>query len=214
MPLRCEWFTAVALTALLSAAPRADAHPHVWIDVTVAPVFDSEGRFAGVYEKWALDSTYTESVLPELDIGKDGIIQDSDLAVAGPKALWWIDSAYMTRITLGGQDVARGAVSDFTVRLTDRLVVEFTLPLAERQKVTSAVGIDVFDPENYYAFQFADPGITAEGLPVGCKAAPRPAVNLDPTAVAILKRLGLTADPAILNDPAAGFPVRVVIECQ
>jgi ABC-type uncharacterized transport system substrate-binding protein len=204
---------AAAAAAVLSVVP-AQAHPHVWIDATVAPIFDETGRLAAVREKWLLDVAYTETVLPELDVSKDGMIQETELQNALRTALWWIGSSYMTRITVGGRPVERQGAQDIRVTLTDRMGVEFTLPLAEPAAVTLGAGIDVFDPENYYAFAFGDPGIDTSGLPASCQAVRREQPNLDATAVMILKRLGLTADPAILSDPAAGFPVRVAIDCR
>jgi ABC-type uncharacterized transport system substrate-binding protein len=198
---------------LVGAAPAA-AHPHVWIDTVVAPVFDEMGRFVAVHEKWTLDQPYTESVLPEIDVSKDGILQDGELQNSLRNALWWVAYTFMTRITVAGRPVARGDVQGLRVGLFDRLTVEFTLPLAEPQSVTLGAGIDVFDPENYFAFQFVDPGIDTAGVPASCTAKVREQPNLDPTAVLILKRLGLAADPAILSDPAAGFPVRVAIDCR
>jgi ABC-type uncharacterized transport system substrate-binding protein len=199
---------------MLVSVASAAAHPHVWIDTTVAPIFDEMGRFVAVHEKWTLDEAYTESVLPEIDVSKDGILQDGELQNALRNGLWWIGYTFMTRITVAGRPVERKDVEGLKVGLFDRLTVEFTLPLAEPQVLTLGAGIDVYDPENYYAFQFADPDIDTNRLAATCRASRREEPNLDPTAVMILKRLGLTANPAILNDPAAGFPVRVAIDCR
>jgi ABC-type uncharacterized transport system substrate-binding protein len=205
--------TLLSASLVLLCAASADTHPHVWADVTVTPLFDGMGRFAGVREQWTLDAAYTESVLPEIDVSKDGVLQDGELQAATRNGLWWVTSTYMTRLTVAGRPAARKDAEGLKVGLTDRLSVAFTLPLAEPQAITLGAGIDVFDPENYYAFQFAEPGIDPSLVPASCRATRREQPNLDPTAVMILKRLGLTADPTILSDPAAGFPVRVAIDC-
>jgi tRNA threonylcarbamoyladenosine biosynthesis protein TsaE len=203
-----------AALAVFASAPAA-AHPHVWIDAAVVPVFDAARRFVAVHEKWTLDQPYTESVLPELDVSRDGVIEPNELADARRTALWWMVNTYFTRITIGGRAVAAGPPADFAARLPfDRLIVEFTLPLVTPQPVEGGAGIDLYDPDNYFAIQFADPAIYPSLLPAACTAGPRREPNLDPTAVMILRQLGLTTDPAILNDPAAGFPFRVAIECK
>jgi ABC-type uncharacterized transport system substrate-binding protein len=211
-----------AVLALLSAgvtflsAGQADAHPHVWIDVTVAPVFDGMGRLTAVHEKWTFDEPYTESIGPDLDVNKDGMLSDIEVQNAAKVGvLWFVPPGYFTRITAAGRSLATKPVQDFSVKIPGPgMVVEFTLPLVEPAVVPPGAGIDVFDPEYYVALAFADPDIDASLAPTSCQVSRRSQANLDPTAVMILRRLGLTTDPAILNDPAAGFPVRVAIDCK
>jgi hypothetical protein len=51
-------------------------------------------------------------------------------------------------------------------------------------------------------------------VPASCQAARRQQPNLDPVAVMIIRKLGLSADPAVISDPAAGYAVRVAIDCK
>ena len=96
-----------ALMALL-AAPRAEAHPHVWIDATVTPIFDEAGRFAAIHEKWTFDAAFTEGIGPDLDVNKDGILEDSEIQnVTGGGSLWFVTPNYFTRITIAGRPVGR-----------------------------------------------------------------------------------------------------------
>jgi len=204
-----------AALAMLAAQPTA-AHPHVWINATVAPVFDDQGRFAAVREKWTFDDTFTEGVGPDLDVNKDGILEASEIQdAAALGVLWFVPAGYFTRVNFGGEPVATGVAKDFTVTIPGaHMVAEFTLPLAAPQAVTSGAGIDVFDPEIYVDVQFADPPIEATRVPPACTVARREQPNLDPVAVMLIRRLGLPADPAVLSDPAAGYAVRVAIACK
>ncbi len=202
--------------AVLAAAPAA-AHPHVWIDAAIVPVFDQSGRFVAVHERWAMDALYTESILTDLETSRDGILQPQELAFAqsARTALWWMLPTYFTRLTLGGKAVDHAAPDDIRVSLPfDRLIIEFTLPLAAPVAVGASAGIDLYDPDNYFAFEFSEPWLYPSLVPENCTAARKAQPDLDPTAVMILKRLGLTTSPAILEDPAAGFPFRVTIDCQ
>ena len=200
---------------LLAAAPAA-AHPHVWINATVAPVFDEMGRFTAVHEKWTFDDTFTEGVGPDLDVNKDGILEASEIQnAAAAGVLWFVPAGYFTRVTIAGRQVATAAVKDFTVTIPGaHMVAEFTLPLAEPQTVALGAGIDLFDPEIYVDLQFADPPIDTARVPPSCTATRREQPNLDPVAVMLIRRLGLPADPAVVNDPAAGYAVRVAIDCK
>src|SRR5438477_3723922 len=139
---------ASALSAIAGfVATPADAHPHVWITATVAPVFDDMDRFAAVHEKWTFDDTFTEGVGPDLDVNRDGVLEASEIQNAAANGvLWFIPAGYFTRVTVGGGQVVTGAVKDFTVTIPGaHMVTEFTLPLAAPQVVAGAggAGIDV-----------------------------------------------------------------------
>jgi ABC-type uncharacterized transport system substrate-binding protein len=213
---------AVAAAAVLLSATAAGAHPHVWITATIAPVVDEGGRLTAVHEKWTFDEVFTEGIGPELDVNKDGMLQDSEIQNSTRNGvLWFVPAGYFTRITVGGAAVATKPAEDLRVSIPGPgMILEFTLPLADPRPVAgvgggaTGAGIDVFDPDYYVDVQFADPPVDGGKVPASCQAAPRPKANLDPTAVMILRRLGLTTDPAILNDPAAGFAVRVAVECK
>jgi ABC-type uncharacterized transport system substrate-binding protein len=204
-----------AAGVMLLPAAQAAAHPHVWINATVAPVFDETNRLVAVREKWMLDVEFTEGVGPDLDVNKDGILEAPEIQNAAANGtLWFVPYGYFTRVTLAGRQVATAEVRDFRVTIPGaHMVVEFTLPLAEPAAVTSA-GIDVYDAEFYVDVQFADPGIDTTLVPAQCLATRREQANLDPVAVMLIRRLGLAADPAVINDPAAGFAVRVAIACR
>jgi ABC-type uncharacterized transport system substrate-binding protein len=212
----CPRAAAALLAAAVLGAARAEAHPHVFVDATVAPVFDEAERFTAVHEKWAFDIAFTEGIGPDLDVNKDGVLSQSEIENAGGVGeLWFIPYDYFTRITVAGRPVDRKAVEGFGVRIADaRLVVEFTVPLSEPAVITLGAGIDVFDPEFYVDVEFADPGIDTASVPASCQAARRQTPNLDPVAAMIIRKLGLPADPSLLSDPAAGYPVRIALDCK
>src|SRR5262249_46728573 len=118
-------------------------------------------------------------------------------------------------LTIGGQRVGHGPAQDVSVGVTNaKLVVEFTLPLAEPQVPKQGAEIDVFDPEVYYDVQFDHPDVMPANAPASCTIGARPKDDLDPIAVMLIKRLGLPANPQVLNDPATGFTVRVEVNCS
>jgi tRNA threonylcarbamoyladenosine biosynthesis protein TsaE len=206
----------LAAVALALCVMPADAHPHVFIDATVTPIFDGLGRFAAVHERWTFDQAFTDSILSDLDVNRDGLLEESEIRNAGATgSLWFVPYGYFTRITFAGRPVATSGVNDFSVTIPGpRLVLELTLPLAEPEAVTAGAGIDVFDPDIYVDVEFAEPGIDTSRLPAACQAGRRQQPNLDPTAVMLIRKLGLSTDPSVLNDPAAGFAFRVAIDCK
>ena len=212
------WLAVLTAVCGIAAAAPASAHPHVWFTVTVAPAFDDAGRFASVHEKWYFDYDYSLLIGSQLDQNGDGVFSVDELIKTltgdGPLA-WILGKDFFTLLTVAGQKIDHGPAQDISVGVIDaKLVVEFTLPLAEPQAAAKGAEIDVFDPEVYYDVQFDHPDVVAPTAPASCTVGARPKDDLDPIAVMLIKRLGLPASPQVLNDPATGFTVRVEINCH
>jgi ABC-type uncharacterized transport system substrate-binding protein len=207
-----------ALAATFLAAHPAIAHPHVFPVVTITVQFDDAGRFSGVHEKWSFDYDYSGVVKSTIDKDGDGSASPDELTAAlGMDGVlsWLALGDYMTRLTLGGRPVARGEVKDPDVKFyAGKLLIEFTVPLKEPQPATLGAGVDVFDAEFYYDVEFDYPDVEATGTPASCQVTRREKDNLDPVAIMIIRKLGLTADPKVLSDPASGYAVRVAIDCK
>jgi len=212
--LRCL----AVLAGLSLLAAHAAAHPHVWFTVTVAPAFDDAGRLASVHEKWYFDYDYSILVGSQLDQNGDGVFSVDELVktLTGDGVLAWIlNKDFFTLLTVGGQRVGHGPAEQVSVGvISAKLVVEFTLPLADPQVPKQGAEIDVFDPEVYYDVQFDHPDVMVASAPPSCSIGPRPKDDLDPIAVMLIRRLGLPANPQVLNDPATGFTVRVEVNCS
>ena len=206
-----------SVALIVGAAQPAASHPHVFIYAVVEVQFDTGGRLSGVHEIWMLDYDAGDIMKLEADrLGNsNGRTEPEELQLLLPNnKLSWISYAnYFTRITVAGRQVEHLAPQMIDVRLErSRLAVEFTLPLAEPQVVTTNAGVDVFDGEFYYDFEFGPNPVRSAGVPQSCGVSRRSQDNIDPMAVMLLRRLGLTANPTILNDPAAGYAVRLQLD--
>jgi ABC-type uncharacterized transport system substrate-binding protein len=183
----------------------------------VSPAFDERGRLASVREKWVFDYDYSTLIGPRLDQNGDGAFTGEELMShlgEGGILSWILNANYFTRITLGGEPVEFGPAENLSVGVIEAaLTVEFTLPLLDPPTIIGEAGVDVFDPDFYYDISFGSPGVEPANAPASCTVGRREGDNLDPVAVLLLRRLGLAANPAVINDPAAGYTLRVAIEC-
>src|SRR5262245_38351687 len=162
--MNLRFITGLAALAALGATPVA-AHPHVWVTVLIAPIFDDGGRWTAVREKWWFDYDYSLVVQPQLDQDGDGAVDATVLGDGGPLA-WILSKDFLTRLTVAGREVPRGHPQSLSIGVVAaKLVIEFTLPLAEPQVITLGAGVDVFDPEVYYDVAFAYPDIEATAAP-------------------------------------------------
>jgi len=200
---------------MLGSLAAASAHPHVFPIVKVTALFDNQGRLVGAHEKWSFDYDFSAIFKEEADTDKDGRVSEEETAAALADNLSWIvHYNYFTRLTVAGREVAHKDPVDFGARyFAAKLYVEFTLPLAQPADVSQGVGIDVYDPEFYYDFEWDYPDVEAENPPAGCLVDRRQQINIDPVAAMLIRKLGLPADPSIANDPAAGYAVRVAVTC-
>jgi ABC-type uncharacterized transport system substrate-binding protein len=208
--------TALVTLPVVAMIGPAAAHPHVFPLVKVTALFDDVGRFSGVHEKWSFDYDYSAIAKEQADTDASGSVDEAETAKAMTDGgLGWIPYYdYFTRLTVAGRKVEHGPPQDVTPKFfAGKLYVEFTLPLVEPQPVTLGAGIDVFDGEFYYDFEFDYPDVDAVNSPPACIIDRRQQANLDPVAVMLIRKLGLPADPSVLNDPAAGYAVRVAIDC-
>ncbi len=221
---RTSWrWTAVGVLFAAFAADGASttsavAHPHVFPLVEATALFDEAGRFAGVWEKWRFDTEFSVPIKLSLDENQDGDISDAEIAksLAPHGVLVWIVGAdYFTRLTVAGRQVAHAPPRDVSVTFrSGQMLVEFTLPLKEPAAVVLGAGFDVFDPEFYFDFEFEHPDVATEDKPANCAVAIRDKANVDPVAAMLIRMLGLKTDPAVIADPAAGYSVRVAIDCK
>ncbi len=174
----------------------AQAHPHAWIDVRVAVVFDDEGRVIGLRQAWLFDEFYTVFATTGLDQDGDGIPDPGLIDALGDENMKNLaDFDYFTSIWVGEGKGAFGKATDIASRLAgDRLEMSFFVPLAEPIAVRDAkVTYAVYDPTYYVELLHAeaDDAIRLENAPADCSHRLTPP-NPDPEMVAFAYSLSPT----------------------
>ncbi|ACL74046.1 protein of unknown function DUF1007 [Thioalkalivibrio sulfidiphilus HL-EbGr7] len=186
------------LTVLLSA--QAHAHPHAWIDLRVAVVFDETGRITALRQVWRIDPFYSLVLLEEMATDARGNTPEEKLADIGNRMIENLTPyQYFTEVSHGGQRLQGFTVRDHgLVNAAGRLELGFTLVLPEPvNPETGPLSYAVFDP-SYYIEILHDPDATValEGASERCGLQirqPRP----DPVIVARAAALDAnqTGDP-------------------
>ncbi len=215
--LKAASLAILASVAAFATAAPSHAHPHVFPVVTVTALFDETGRFSGVREKWSFDYDYSGTIRAGIDTDGSGSISPEESAASlqpGGVLNWLVAGNYFTRLTVGGRPVPAGDAKAEATLFAGKLLLEFTVPLKEPQLTVLGAGIDVFDPEFFYDIEFDYPDVEAANAPKGCAVRRRVSDNLDPVAVMLMRRLGIGADPKVISDPAAGYAVRIAINCD
>lgn len=144
---------AAALTlALMGGAGLAQAHPHGWIDLRMRLLLDDQARLTALHQSWRMDPFHSLVVLEELGqaAGESGL--EAALDQLGLEIRNNLEPlGYFTELRLGGEPVALGEVSEYTVLERDgRIEFVFLLPLDEPAALNGeTLSYRVFDPSYF-----------------------------------------------------------------
>lgn len=164
----------VASIALGSVS--AHAHPHAWIDVSSAVLFDQKGQAVALEQVWLFDEYYTAFAVEGLDEDGDGAPDPDGLAALLRENMTNLaDYDYFTLVESGGAQEPLGAVTEMSSRMQgDRLEMRFVVHFAAPQLAKdSSFSYAIFDPTYYIEMlHFAgDDAVRLVGAPSGCSVA-------------------------------------------
>lgn len=204
----------ISVIALLALVPRsAAAHPHAWIDLHSAVIFNDDGKIGAIEEEWSFDEQYTQfnvQVLPpDQRTSKKALTEliGKDLARIKPLG-------YFTEVRTDAKTIELGTVSIFESEMRGkRLWLRFVLPLARAldpraQPVTYWIGDPTYWIEMLHAG--ANPVALRGRAADGCHARIAPP---HPGPEMIAKAAALDVDGRV--DPTLGrlFAEQITIEC-
>ena len=211
------WLTAmagVAAGATTLASPAA-AHPHVWVDATSTVLFDRAGLVSGIRNDWVFDEMYSAFAVQGLE--KDGrLASRGDLAsLAKTNVESLADFDYFTFAKAGGHKVRFAKPVDYFLeeRADKRVVLHFTLPLAEPVKTGRAMSVQIYDPTYFVDFELsANDPVALRDAPAGCS---KSVLGANPLILADGKQLAKAFDTGLTpsDDFALKMASRIIVAC-
>lgn len=211
------WLFAVPaafVLALPTVAP-ADAHPHVWVEARAKVLFDRSGLVSAIRNDWVFDEMYSAFAVQGLE--KDGkLASAADLApLAKTNVESLADFDYFTFARANGRIVKFGKPIDYALeeRPDKRVVLHFTLPLAEPSKTGRFMTFQIYDPTYFVDFELAerDP-VDLGNAPAGCS---KSVLGANPLVVEDGKQLAKAFDGGLTpsDDFALKMAGRVIVAC-
>ncbi|WP_282603739.1 DUF1007 family protein [Paracoccus sp. PARArs4] len=149
-----------AAIASLAALPQiAAAHPHVFIDASLALEY-RDGKLAQIAVEWSYDELYSLLIIEDMGLDPDGdgvLTEEENGAIQGFDGDW--EEGFDGRLFLqaNGAPVALEDPRDFTATYQDgRLVSRHVRPVTGDAGVSDDVKIEVYDPEYYVQFSITE----------------------------------------------------------
>lgn len=139
------------LSAVLLPA-AAQAHPHGWIDLSVRVILDGQGRVEALHQRWRMDPFYSLVLLEELGRAEGDEPMEARLDQLGLEIRDTLATQeYFTELSLDGDPLALGEVSEYTVmERGGRVEFIFLLPLDEPRPLGEAtLRYRIYDPTYY-----------------------------------------------------------------
>ena len=161
------------LTALVLSAPLAWAHPHEWIDVRVALIFEDK-KLVAVDQSWRFDPFFSSYVLAELNQERPNKQVLAEQASAmGPEMIDNLKKhSFLNEMFYDGSSLS-GFVGSFDSAevIRDQMELRFRLTLLEPLDLKAAdFQYRVYDPTYYIEMLHANrhrPKL--QGAPWGCR---------------------------------------------
>lgn len=165
----------LTLVATLSlSAPRAEAHPHVWVTSTSQLVYGADGAITGIRHSWKFDEMFSTYALQDIQSKTKGVYTREELA---PLAQVNVDSLkefdFFTFARAGSRTAPKEEFlppTDYFLEFKDgSLILNFTLPFKAPVKAKS-LAMEIYDPTYFVGFDLATDPIKLVGAPADCKA--------------------------------------------
>jgi ABC-type uncharacterized transport system substrate-binding protein len=156
------------LTLFLFAAPMAQAHPHVFVDVALRFLSDDQGRLTGVEVTWRYDDFFSLLVLEDRGLDGDGdmtLTEEERAALTGFDLEHW-EPGFEGALFLhdAGQKLQLGAPrATHAAMQGGRIVTKHIRPVSLIDP--NGLTVRAYDPSYYGALDL----IEVSGLPENCK---------------------------------------------
>ena len=170
LAMRLLW-SLLLLAGVLAWTGAAQAHPHVWITAKSELIYAPDGSITGVRHVWTFDDMFSTYALQGMDTKVKGVYSHEELA---PLAQTNVESlkefGFFSFAKADGKKEKFEEPVDYFLEYKDGLLtLHFTLPLKTPVKAKALV-LDVFDPEFFIDFKFADTDpVKLVGAPGACQ---------------------------------------------
>ena len=216
-----RWTTAALAMALAAGmSGKAEAHPHVWIDMRSDVVFNEQGLITGLNLIWTFDDGYAQMALDGLDTDGDGVYSQAEIEPLTKENMASLkDYDYFTVMRFNGEKQAFGEITEYgQIWSNNKLQLHFQVPLVTPLDPARGEFVaKVYDPEFFIAINYvAEEPVSVVGtMPQGCKLVVKPVPTGEEIEATqqMLATKGPDWKPETAEDFGAMFAQPVTIQC-
>lgn len=205
----------IALTSWMGLGTPATAHPHVWIDMRTAILFDDAGMVEGLQVHWRFDELYSLFLTEEMADTNGEISADKLKSLARQNIENLKEFSYFTYARVAGSQTPYGEVTEYESKIEDsRISLDFVIPFEKPiDPLLQAFSYAVYDPSYYISFLYMKNSpviLDAEARPECRYAIQGP--NPNPDAVSLANSLDKTETAG--NGLGVLFSEKVTLICE
>jgi ABC-type uncharacterized transport system substrate-binding protein len=198
----------------------AQAHPHVWVVLRSALIFNADGNVEGIGQEWSFDDAYAAEALDGMDTNHDGKYSEAELEPLTKENMDSLkDYDYFTYLKNNDASLETAPPLHAIQTYKDkRLQLYFEIPLKTPLDPHGAnFNYRIYDPEFFIAYEYARklPVEVNEAMPKECKFVLRPLLSNAELAATqtMLATKDKTWKPENGEDYGALFAQPVVVSC-
>ncbi|MEL6584193.1 MAG: DUF1007 family protein [Pseudomonadota bacterium] len=162
---------AAALALSLACAPAAQAHPHVFIDSGLHPVFDEAGYLTGLDFHWWYDPNATVALLDAMALDLDQnweLTREEEERLTAELMNWQPDFNGFTVVEGVDNALSRPVRGQATLEADQMIHIRFTRTFDQKIR-PEFLDVLVYDGEFYIAFALIE-ALNGDKVPKGCTA--------------------------------------------
>ena len=187
------------LSALLSMAGPASAHPHVFVSARTEIIYGANAMVTALKHVWSFDEAYSAYITQGLDKNNDGKLTPDELAeLAKVNVESLPEVGFFTTAKANGKAQEFGTVTEASLAFENKiLTLTYILPLKTPAVAARSFGLEIGDPSYFVAFDIVDApdAVTTRDAPKGCVVRVARPPKLDPATQAKLAQEDITATP-------------------
>ena len=146
----------IAFTVLMLMAAPLRAHPHIFVDVELAVVFDDQGQPKGIEIAWVYDEFFSMLLVSDMGLDPDftGTVTEEERAALYGFDMNWIEGYHGdTHVTQGGEPLAlTGPVEWSSDYFDGQLRSRHLRHFLDRPDPAQEWAVAVYDPTYYTSY--------------------------------------------------------------
>ncbi len=207
--MRAWWLAA----SLFGLASQAQAHPHSWIDMLSELEINERQELVALRLSWLFDEFYSANIIEEMKRQPEPL-QSQFRAFTDQTRRSLASQHYLTRMTLDGQPVAFGTVTEFRVSKQDyQIRLDYRLPLASPQPLAGhQLAFAIYDA-TYYVEMLHREARAIRLTGPGAKACQHRLIAPTPPEDLLAYAQSLDQSEQAENGLGKAFAERVIVTC-